>query len=1494
MKFAWKTAALCCLLTVLFAVGTAESGGTLTLPGNVTAIEEEAFCGLTGVVQIDLPAGVTEIGAGAFRDSGDPSAELRYYFAPSGVSVGAGAFDNCRAVVRLNGTELPRMTYTTGSGGVTITGMSGQPSEVVIPDRIDGKPVVAIGNNVFSGKSALTRVVIPSTVTSIGQNAFRGCSALMGIDLPAGLTSLGSGVFCDCRALTGIILPAGITALPSEAFYGCYALTGIDLTGITSLGSSVFRDCRALTEITIPTSIISLPVSAFEGARGLVQIHLPDTLTAINNYAFYDCRALTEISIPAGVTAIPYGCFTGCSALQSVQLPAGVVSIAQNAFRSCTALTRINFPSGLTSIGQEAFRDACVNQAANAIYVLPDSVETFGSSAFYNCGAGLLAEKGSDMEAFVKTNGYTFAYDADDGFRYQYRKLDNADTLYLTGYKGTGGSVRVPAGPAVIGDSAFEGNTSITAVSIPDGVTKIDRWVFQNCSNLASVTMADSVTEIGDCAFKYCAALTDVEFSASLQRIGSDAFDYACTAAGTQYYVLPDHVTTLNWSPFSDCGAVLCFNRDSETAALFQQNQYIYTYTSETDFRYRWYNNEGTEGHQERLLQYLGSDAVVEIPAYIWLIDDNAFKDNTTLTKVVIPEGVTQINTNAFRDCSNLTDVVFPDSLNKVYDSAFNGCGSAAQDTFLFQLPAGIREMGTYVFYNCPAILVCGLETTTAATISNRGWSFVRKDRESELDLRYKWAYFNHIWSWGLYDYVGPLSSVRLPDDCANVDSAVLRQKVNDGLELVCTQLSDTAAGISRAEINFTFPGHEGVRYRIIDNVLYIMGYAGTGTQIIIPAAQDYVDAGVDEQIRANAFQDQTAITKVVVPEGVTRINDGAFRNCYMLSDIRLPNSLKIFEQCVFVNCGRDAAKPFYLALPDNMEGMTGFSGGNHTFSDFYGILKCGKTSQTAALVTDRSFVYTVEGEEDYRYRYESYTENEVTGRRLWLVGYVGESTTAIIPEGIYGMKLNSSSKLREDWRVFYGNGFNGNETITKVVIPEGTVNIRADVFTGCKNLTDITFPSTLKILDQNVFRYCGMNATEPFYFVLPDNMETMAGRGGGAQTFSDCNAILETGKYSPTAALLTDRNFCYTVAGEHDFRYRYIEYTEGEVTGRRLWLVGYAGEDGTVTIPQGIYGIRNYQWDPPYGSYEPDFYGRGDITSLVIPEGTVVIEDSAFRGCVNLVDITFPESLKVLKNHAFEQCGKNATTLHYYVLPDNMTEISTNVDAGWGAFTDINMGRIVTSPNCSTALLLSGIDTYNHGGSYRFALKGHETDGLLYLYRTYSTDAGPVNRLILMEYEGSDTSVAIPTDCGIWRIENGVFSGQQNLQAVVVPEGVVEIGDNAFDGCTMLHGGTAENVIRLPDTLKTIGNLAFRDLGAAYTSERFFLVLPSSLESFNINIFENCNAVLVAPEGTYAASVLYANWYYYYCTLQDAIAQVNCQSKNDLADPQHVHYGRR
>ena len=377
----------------------------------------------------------------------------------------------------------------------------------------------------------------------------------------------------------------------------------------------------------------------------------------------------------------------------------------------------------------------------------------------------------------------------------------------------------------------------------------------------------------------------------------------------------------------------------------------------------------------------------------------------------------------------------------------------------------------------------------------------------------------------------------------------------------------------------------------------------------------------------------------------------------------------------------------------------------------------------------------------------------------------------------------------------------------------------------------------------------------------------------------------LKCNQLSDTALGLSEAELNFTFPGHEGLRYRIIDSA--------LNLTGCVGTPTELIIPQAAAYI-NAGWEEHVNSHS--FENRTTLTRLVLPEGMLKIKDSAFMGCLNLTDVTFPDSLRVLENHAFEQCGKNADSLHYYVLPDSMTSISTNVDAGWGAFTDINMGRISCNPDTKTALQLSGIDTYNHNGSYLFALKGHETDGLLYQYRQYTVNGEPVNRLELRRYEGSGAAVYIPADTGLYRIENNVFKEHQELLQVTMPDGLVEIGDSAFSGCTLLHGGAEEFVIQVPSTVKRIQNNAFYEVGNGYTANRFYLVLPGALEEFYISAITNCNAVFVAPGGL-AATVLYDNWYYYYTTLADAKAKTNCQYQRYVVDGmevEHVHYGKR
>ena len=81
--------------------------------------------------------------------------------------------------------------------------------------------LISIGNEAFSGCSALTKIEIPETVTRIGKYAFRDCYDLEELTLSEGLVSIGERAFEDCVALTEVFIPESVTVIEANAFAGC-------------------------------------------------------------------------------------------------------------------------------------------------------------------------------------------------------------------------------------------------------------------------------------------------------------------------------------------------------------------------------------------------------------------------------------------------------------------------------------------------------------------------------------------------------------------------------------------------------------------------------------------------------------------------------------------------------------------------------------------------------------------------------------------------------------------------------------------------------------------------------------------------------------------------------------------------------------------------------------------------------------------------------------------------------------------------------------------------------------------------------------------------------------------------------------------------------------------------------------------------------------------------------------------------------------------------
>lgn len=93
--------------------------------------------------------------------------------------------------------------------------------------------------------------------------------------------------------------------------------------------------------------------------------------------------------------------------------------------------------------------------------------------------------------------------------------------------------------------------------------------------------------------------------------------------------------------------------------------------------------------------EYKGTEKDIILPGGIRAIGEDAFAGNTDLRSIVIPEGVTRIGEKAFCDCPALEQVSLPDSLEAIEDSAFSRCTSLN----MIRIPTGVRTIGWLAFY---------------------------------------------------------------------------------------------------------------------------------------------------------------------------------------------------------------------------------------------------------------------------------------------------------------------------------------------------------------------------------------------------------------------------------------------------------------------------------------------------------------------------------------------------------------------------------------------------------------------------------------------------------------------------------------------------------------------------------------------------------------------------------------------------------------------------
>ncbi len=328
-----------------------------------------------------------EIGGDAFAGCVNLSSVI---LSKNVTSIGGGAFCNCPKLTEL---KLPEGLEYLGGGVIGSTGITSLtiPSTVVYSGtNLDGGGVTAGAANlkelIFEEGTtkildrfcynreesfAISKVVIPDTVTEIGSYAFYECNGLTNITFGKKLKNIGYGAFLQCKGIKNITFQYNDEQVTTSsgkqelysleigayAFAACNSLVSVGLSGnVTGIGANAFSNCTNLTELELPEGIKFLG-SEMIYKTGITRLTIPVTVTS-GDSAASGAVNLEEIIFEEGMTKIPDGICSNSEAnyaLQTIVIPDTVTEIGKKAFYNCAGIRSMDFGKNLAKIGSSAF-----------------------------------------------------------------------------------------------------------------------------------------------------------------------------------------------------------------------------------------------------------------------------------------------------------------------------------------------------------------------------------------------------------------------------------------------------------------------------------------------------------------------------------------------------------------------------------------------------------------------------------------------------------------------------------------------------------------------------------------------------------------------------------------------------------------------------------------------------------------------------------------------------------------------------------------------------------------------------------------------------------------------------------------------------------------------------------------------------------------------------------------------------------------------------------
>ena len=494
--------------------------GEVRIAEGVTEIPAWLFNGNSQITSIVIPEGVTKIGNNAFSYCEN----LTSVTLPSTLTtLGEDVFNGCIKLANLEDKSGKFLKVVDGivynvDGTQILSVLESCTGEVHI---LEG--VTEISEDLFRGRTGITSIYLPDSVTAIDAWAFAYCENLKTVELPAGLERLEDYTFWFCESLEQINLPSSLKSIGGCAFLG-NALKEIELPeGLNVIGRRAFER-NPLTFIRIPASVTQIEEGAFAGCSALKNLQNDSSVVLLQeNGVLYneDGTVLigrmadmpAEVVLKEGLLSIPMNFFMAEN-ITSIVIPDSVTSVGYSVFRGCRQLTEVRLSECLTVLESGMF-DECTQ--LGELYV-PSAVTSIDPTAIPDTTV-IRSEPDAYARTWAQENGYVWQCA-------QHGEAVIAEPAVPATRKRTGMTAKlqcsvcgaVLAEPEVI--PVFDGKV----MKLPAALKSVQRETFLNLPAECFV-LPDGCLVIGEKAFADCKMLKLVEIPASVVAIADDAFE---------------------------------------------------------------------------------------------------------------------------------------------------------------------------------------------------------------------------------------------------------------------------------------------------------------------------------------------------------------------------------------------------------------------------------------------------------------------------------------------------------------------------------------------------------------------------------------------------------------------------------------------------------------------------------------------------------------------------------------------------------------------------------------------------------------------------------------------------------------------------------------------------------------------------------------------------------------------------------------------------------